>query len=168
MAPQEFTETPPQNSTPNNEVAMSGSTPLPTTSLMGSSASGPTNQQLFDLLQSLQQSNAKLEARLNEIEHSKSPGFEVLSHKDWENSDDSSSEFIGAIDQGTTSSRFLIFNTQGEPIAQHQMEFKQIYPNSGYVESHFLMMLFPIYLVTSPLTFQLDGMNMTPSSWSLL
>jgi hypothetical protein len=152
MAPQEFTETPPQNSTPNNEVAMSGSTPLPTTSLMGSSASGPTNQQLFDLLLSLQQSNAKLEARLNEIEHSKSPAFEVLSSKDWENSDDSSSEFIGAIDQGTTSSRFLIFNTQGEPIAQHQMEFKQIYPNSGYVENHCLMMLFPIYLVPSPLT----------------
>jgi glycerol kinase len=132
MAPQEWTETPPQNSTPNNEVAMSGSTPLPTTSLIGSS-SGPTNQQIFDLLLSLQQNNAKLEARLSDIEHAKSPGFEVLSSKDWENSDDSSSEFIGAIDQGTTSSRFLIFNTQGEPIAQHQMEFKQIYPNSGYV-----------------------------------
>lgn len=134
MAPQEFTETPPQNSTPNNEVVISGSTPLPTASLVGSAASsGPSNQQIFDLLLSLQQSNAKLEARLNEIEQGKSPGFEVVTQNDWQNSDDSSSEFIGAIDQGTTSSRFLIFNTQGEPIAQHQMEFKQIYPNSGYV-----------------------------------
>lgn len=134
MAPQEFTETPPQNSTPNNEVVMSGSTPLPTVSLVGSAgSSGPTNQQIFELLLSLQQNNAKLEARLNEIEQVKSPGFEVVTQKDWQNSDDSSSEFIGAIDQGTTSSRFLIFNTQGEPIAQHQMEFKQIYPNSGYV-----------------------------------
>lgn len=136
MAPQEFTETPPQNSTPNNEVAMSGSAPLPTVSLMGPAASsGPSNQQIFDLLLSLQQKNAKLEARLNEIEQAKSPGFEVVTQKDWQNSDDSSSDFIGAIDQGTTSSRFLIFNTQGEPIAQHQMEFKQIYPNSGCVSS---------------------------------
>ncbi|RDI76596.1 hypothetical protein Vi05172_g13395 [Venturia inaequalis] len=135
MAPQDFTDTPPQNSTPNNEVAMSGSVPLPTASVVGSGApSGPTNQQIFDLLLSLQQSNAKLEARLNELEQAKSPGFEVVTQNDWQNSDDSSSEFIGAIDQGTTSSRFLIFNTQGEPIAQHQMEFKQIYPNSGWHE----------------------------------
>jgi glycerol kinase len=29
-------------------------------------------------------------------------------------------EFIGSIDQGTTSSRFLIFNKAGEPVASHQ------------------------------------------------
>jgi len=28
--------------------------------------------------------------------------------------------FVGAIDQGTTSSRFLIFNKEGEPVAEHQ------------------------------------------------
>ena len=39
--------------------------------------------------------------------------------------------FVGSIDQGTTSSRFLIFNTNGEPIASHQIEFKQIYPQPG-------------------------------------
>lgn len=42
--------------------------------------------------------------------------------------------FVGAIDQGTTSSRFIIFDTQGAPVAQHQIEFKQIYPHPGYVE----------------------------------
>lgn len=42
--------------------------------------------------------------------------------------------FVGAIDQGTTSSRFIIFDTQGSPVAQHQIEFKQIYPNPGSVE----------------------------------
>ena len=42
-------------------------------------------------------------------------------------------EFIGAIDQGTTSSRFLIFNKEGEPVCSHQIEFKQYYPESGYV-----------------------------------
>ena len=41
--------------------------------------------------------------------------------------------FVGSIDQGTTSSRFLIFNKQGEPVASHQLEFKQIYPQPGYV-----------------------------------
>jgi glycerol kinase len=39
--------------------------------------------------------------------------------------------FIGSIDQGTTSSRFLIFNKSGEPVASHQIEFKQIYPHPG-------------------------------------
>ncbi|KAH8689546.1 putative glycerol kinase [Talaromyces proteolyticus] len=39
--------------------------------------------------------------------------------------------FVGSIDQGTTSTRFLIFNKDGEPVASHQIEFTQIYPNSG-------------------------------------
>jgi hypothetical protein len=39
--------------------------------------------------------------------------------------------FIGAIDQGTTSSRFLIFDTSGEVVATHQLEFKQYYPHPG-------------------------------------
>ncbi|KAF1854733.1 hypothetical protein Lal_00008396, partial [Lupinus albus] len=37
--------------------------------------------------------------------------------------------FIGAIDQGTTSSRFLIFDTSGEVVTTHQLEFKQYYPH---------------------------------------
>jgi glycerol kinase len=41
--------------------------------------------------------------------------------------------FVGAIDQGTTSTRFLIFNPQGEVVALHQIEFTQIYPQPGYV-----------------------------------
>ena len=39
--------------------------------------------------------------------------------------------FIGSIDQGTTSSRFLIFNGEGNPIASHQLEFKNKYPEPG-------------------------------------
>ena len=39
--------------------------------------------------------------------------------------------FIGSIDQGTTSSRFFIFDGTGTPVASHQMEFKQMYPHSG-------------------------------------
>lgn len=39
--------------------------------------------------------------------------------------------FIGSIDQGTTSTRFIIFNGTGQPVAQHQVEFQQIYAHSG-------------------------------------
>jgi len=46
-------------------------------------------------------------------------------------SSSSHTQFVGAIDQGTTSTRFLIFNRAGEVVALHQLEFKQIYPNPG-------------------------------------
>lgn len=42
-----------------------------------------------------------------------------------------SQTFVGSIDQGTTSTRFLIFNRDGEPVASHQVEFTQIYPKPG-------------------------------------
>jgi glycerol kinase len=42
--------------------------------------------------------------------------------------------FVGSIDQGTTSTRFLIFNGHGEPVASHQMEFENLYPSSGWHE----------------------------------
>ncbi|KAM0716597.1 hypothetical protein Q7P37_008042 [Cladosporium fusiforme] len=42
--------------------------------------------------------------------------------------------FIGAIDQGTTSTRFIIFDGVGQPVASHQHEFKQHYPESGWHE----------------------------------
>jgi glycerol kinase len=44
------------------------------------------------------------------------------------------SRYIAAIDQGTTSSRCMIFNHAGESIAVHQLEHKQIFPNPGWVE----------------------------------
>ncbi|KAL8363383.1 hypothetical protein RB601_009245 [Gaeumannomyces tritici] len=42
--------------------------------------------------------------------------------------------FVGSIDQGTTSSRFIIFNRQGEPVEGHQIEFENLYPESGWHE----------------------------------
>lgn len=39
--------------------------------------------------------------------------------------------FIGSIDCGTTSSRFLIFDGEGNPVASHQIEFENMYPESG-------------------------------------
>lgn len=42
--------------------------------------------------------------------------------------------YIGALDQGTTSTRFIIFNELGEIVNQHQMEHQQILPQTGWVE----------------------------------
>lgn len=43
-------------------------------------------------------------------------------------------EYILSLDQGTTSSRAIIFNHQGELLAIAQKEFTQIFPQSGWVE----------------------------------
>jgi glycerol kinase len=42
--------------------------------------------------------------------------------------------FIGAIDQGTSSSRFIIFDDSGRVVATAQKEHAQIYPQPGWVE----------------------------------
>lgn len=42
--------------------------------------------------------------------------------------------YIGAIDQGTTSTRFIVFNRGGRIVSVAQKEHKQIYPRPGWVE----------------------------------
>lgn len=42
--------------------------------------------------------------------------------------------YILSIDQGTTSSRAIIFNHEGQEIAKAQKEFTQYFPNPGWVE----------------------------------
>ncbi|KAJ1563717.1 hypothetical protein HK405_001029, partial [Cladochytrium tenue] len=41
---------------------------------------------------------------------------------------------VGAIDQGTSSSRFFVFDSSGAVVASAQEEFPQIYPRAGWVE----------------------------------
>lgn len=43
-------------------------------------------------------------------------------------------KYILSIDQGTTSSRAIIFNELAKPIASAQQEFRQIFPEDGWVE----------------------------------
>lgn len=43
-------------------------------------------------------------------------------------------KYIMALDQGTTSSRCIIFNKKGERLITTQQEFTQIFPRSGWVE----------------------------------
>ena len=42
--------------------------------------------------------------------------------------------FIVAIDQGTTSSRSILFSLSGKPVYSSQKEFKQYFPKDGWVE----------------------------------
>jgi len=45
--------------------------------------------------------------------------------------DNKKDRFLGAIDQGTTSSRFIIFDGTGVPVASYQDEFRQIHEHPG-------------------------------------
>ncbi|MEY4657643.1 MAG: hypothetical protein RL466_456 [Actinomycetota bacterium] len=42
--------------------------------------------------------------------------------------------YIGSLDQGTSSTRFMIFDAAGKVVGQHQMEHRQILPQAGWVE----------------------------------
>lgn len=44
------------------------------------------------------------------------------------------SKYVMALDQGTTSSRCIIFDHQGRVVAKAQKEFQQIFPKPGWVE----------------------------------
>lgn len=43
-------------------------------------------------------------------------------------------KYVAAIDQGTTSTRFIVFDRQGQIICSNQQEHQQIYPQPGWVE----------------------------------
>ena len=138
MASQEFTENPSDDKVIEGRGKISGSQPV-------APSSAPSNSQILDILLSIQKNQQKIEQRLDQLEQAKEIlEFEVVRTKDGEQQPvDENAEFIGAIDQGTTSSRFLIFNKEGLPVASHQIEFKQIYPNSGWHEHD------PLELVSS-------------------
>jgi len=44
------------------------------------------------------------------------------------------SKYVLALDQGTTSSRAIVFDRRGAPVATAQKEFRQIFPQPGWVE----------------------------------
>ena len=54
-------------------------------------------------------------------------------------------KYIIALDQGTTSSRAILFDKCGNIVSSAQKEFTQIYPKAGWVEHN--PMLFHIILV---------------------
>ncbi len=42
--------------------------------------------------------------------------------------------YVGAVDQGTTSTRFMVFDARGAEVARHQVEHRQILERPGWVE----------------------------------
>jgi len=42
--------------------------------------------------------------------------------------------YVGAVDQGTTSTRFMVFDAAGREVAKRQLEHRQILPRAGWVE----------------------------------
>ena len=40
-------------------------------------------------------------------------------------------DFVGAVDQGTTSTRFMIFDHSGNEVGKYQLEHEQILPQAG-------------------------------------
>jgi glycerol kinase len=63
--------------------------------------------------------------------------------------------FILALDQGTTSSRAILFTREGKIHAQAQQEFKQIYPRGGWVEHD------PFEILTSQLSSVVEVLGKT-------
>ncbi len=60
--------------------------------------------------------------------------------------------YILSLDQGTTSSRAILFGQNGEIVASSQKEFQQIYPDSGWVEHD------PFDILTSQLSSAIDAL----------
>ncbi|KAJ6796033.1 glycerol kinase [Iris pallida] len=57
--------------------------------------------------------------------------------------------FIGSIDQGTTSTRFIIYDSNAKPVASHQVEFTQFYPEVGWVEHNPMEILESVKVCTA-------------------
>src|SRR6201985_3492122 len=67
-------------------------------------------------------------------------------------------EFVASIDQGTTSTRCMIFDRDGAEVGRHQLEHEQILPRAGWVEHN------PIEIwerTTSVLMSTLNATNMS-------
>tara|TARA_A100000164_G_scaffold382092_1_gene438233 strand:- start:36833 stop:38311 length:1479 start_codon:yes stop_codon:yes gene_type:complete len=70
-------------------------------------------------------------------------------------------KFILALDQGTTSSRAILFNRRGQIEVIAQREFKQIYPKSGWVEHNPLEIWSSQYKVAKEVVITKDLKNIS-------
>ena len=62
-------------------------------------------------------------------------------------------KYVMALDQGTTSSRCILFDKQGNVCSQAQKEFTQIYPEAGWVEHD------PLEIWSSQLSVAVEAMG---------
>jgi len=62
-------------------------------------------------------------------------------------------DFVGAIDQGTTSTRFMIFDHSGAERGKHQLEHSQLLPRAGWVEHN------PVEIIERSISVLQSAMN---------
>lgn len=43
-------------------------------------------------------------------------------------------EYVAAVDQGTTSTRVILFDSNGQPVCSHSLEHKTFRPHPGWEE----------------------------------
>lgn len=77
-------------------------------------------------------------------------------------------DYILSIDQGTASTRVIIFDKNGDPIAQAQKEFNQLYPKPGWVEQDgneiwlsILAMLSEVFIISEIEPNQIEAIGIT-------
>ena len=74
-------------------------------------------------------------------------------------------DYVGSIDQGTTSTRFMIFDHGGNEVGRHQLEHEQILPQAGWVEHN------PVEIwerTSAVLQSALNKVNLQPSDLAAL
>lgn len=69
-------------------------------------------------------------------------------------------KYIMALDQGTTSSRCIIYDSNGKIISKAQKEFEQIYPQPGWIEHN------PMEIWSSQLSVATEAMHLAGLSYS--
>ena len=68
-------------------------------------------------------------------------------------------KYIMALDQGTTSSRCILFNKDGEIVSSAQKEFNQIFPNDGWVEHD------PLVIFSSQISVATEAILKIGATW---
>lgn len=69
-------------------------------------------------------------------------------------------KYIGAIDQGTTSTRFMLFDAAGQVVSSAQREHQQIFPQAGWVEHNPQEILTRTYQVIGEV---MEQLRLTPA-----
>lgn len=69
-------------------------------------------------------------------------------------------KYIMSLDQGTTSSRCILFDTHGRPVSSAQREFPQIFPREGWVEHD------PMIIWSTQLSVATEALSKIDADWS--
>ncbi|KAJ3145318.1 hypothetical protein HDU89_007175 [Geranomyces variabilis] len=70
-----------------------------------------------------------------------------------------SGDLVGSIDQGTSSTRFMVFDTNGEMVTIAQREFEQIYPQAGWCEHDPEVIMETVHTCIAEACKNLEGMG---------